>query len=191
MVLYEVFSHSVKKRYLTSLFSKGSIVQLISIVLTLLSPFLIAYFTGGLIWEKLNILSHSLNSKLSKHPPNTKGFWIKNKFYVEQPRVNYQYRFIALLESSDSLYVASSFDNINQIYTNEYRPSIRSVNEVDLDNNGYKESLDMTISINGIDTTTMVIQSVKLILLLNVNLTVSVTSSIKLKILKQYLTNSI
>lgn len=48
MVLYEVFSHEEKKRYKTNIFSKASLFQLICIVLTYLSPFLIAYFTGGI-----------------------------------------------------------------------------------------------------------------------------------------------
>ena len=47
MVLYEVFSHSEVRRYKASIVSKASLVQIITIVLSLLSPFLIAYFTGG------------------------------------------------------------------------------------------------------------------------------------------------
>ena len=48
MVLYEVFSHAKYTRYKTNIFSKASLVQLITITLALLSPFLIAYFTGGI-----------------------------------------------------------------------------------------------------------------------------------------------
>ena len=47
MVLYEVFSHSVVKRYKTSILSKASLIQLICTVLALLSPFLVAYFANG------------------------------------------------------------------------------------------------------------------------------------------------
>ena len=47
MVLYEVFSHSINKRYKTSILSTGSFIQLICTVLALLSPFLIAYFANG------------------------------------------------------------------------------------------------------------------------------------------------
>jgi hypothetical protein len=55
MVYYEVFSHPIYKRYKTTVVSKASILQVITIVLTLLSPFLIAYFTGGL-FLLLNLL---------------------------------------------------------------------------------------------------------------------------------------
>lgn len=48
MVYYEVFSHSLVKRYKTSLISKASLVQLVCIVLTFLSPFLVAYFANGM-----------------------------------------------------------------------------------------------------------------------------------------------
>lgn len=101
MVLYEVFSHSIKKRYKTSIFSKATIVQLISIVLTYLSPFLIAYFTGG--------------------------FWIKEKSFTEMPDIKFQYRYIVLLEGDDSTYISSSYESINQIYENEFRSSVRIV----------------------------------------------------------------
>jgi hypothetical protein len=47
MVLYQVFSQSVVKRYRTSIVSKASLVQLICVVLAFLSPFLIAYFANG------------------------------------------------------------------------------------------------------------------------------------------------
>lgn len=101
MVLYEVFSHSVKKRYKTSIFTKASIIQLISIVLTYLSPFLIAYFTGG--------------------------FWIKEKSFTESPDIKFQYRYIAILEGDNGMFISSSYESINQIYQNEYRSSVRTV----------------------------------------------------------------
>lgn len=101
MVFYEVFSHSIKKRYKTSLFTKATIVQLISIVLTFLSPFLIAYFTGG--------------------------FWIKQKSFTEMPDIKFQYRYIVILEGDDNIYISSSYESINQIYENEFRSSVRIV----------------------------------------------------------------
>ena len=47
MVFYEVFSHPELRIYKTTLVSKATLVQLIAICISLLSPFLIAYFTGG------------------------------------------------------------------------------------------------------------------------------------------------
>lgn len=102
MVLYEVFSHSVKIRYLTSIFSRASIVQFVCIVLSLLGPFLVAYYTGG--------------------------FWIKDKQFIEQARTNFQYRYICILEDDSNVYLSSSYENVNQIYINDYKPSIRTVN---------------------------------------------------------------
>ena len=57
MVLYEVFSNPELKRYKTSVLSRASIIQLICIVLTFLSPFLIAYFTGGWcrVWSSIKV----------------------------------------------------------------------------------------------------------------------------------------
>lgn len=48
MVLYQVYSHEIKKRYKSNIFSKASIVQFICVVLSLLGPFLIAYYMTGL-----------------------------------------------------------------------------------------------------------------------------------------------
>ena len=109
------------------------------------------------------------------------GFWIKNKVYVEQPVVNYQYRFIVLLESADTTYLASSYENINQIYSNEFRSSIRSVNEIDPDSNGYKSALSLNITIGGIDSTTNNIRNAKILLLFNVGLSVSLAILATLK----------
>lgn len=140
MVLYEVFSHSQVLRYRTSLFSKASLVQIICIVLSLLSPFLIAYFTGG--------------------------FWIKEKTYTEQPIVQFQYRFIALLEGENNAYLSSSYENINQIYSNEFRPSVRTINEEDSNEDGINDILNLDIYISGIPSIET-ITSVKLLLLFN------------------------
>ena len=56
MVLYEVFSHSIVKRYKTSILSKASLIQLICIVITTLSPFLIAYFANGKLRKLINLI---------------------------------------------------------------------------------------------------------------------------------------
>ena len=101
MVFYEVFSHPELRRYKTSVFSKATIVQLICVVITLLCPFLIAYFSGG--------------------------FWIKNKIALEQPAVNFQYRYLVLLETANSFYFTSSYDNVNQIYMDAFLPAMRTV----------------------------------------------------------------
>ena len=93
--------------------------------------------------------------------------------YLEQPRVNFQYRFIMLLESAiDGTYLASSFDSVNQIYSNEFRPSIRLVNEIDTNGDGFTDQLDLSIQVSGINPTTNTIRSVKLLLLFNVALSV-------------------
>lgn len=145
MVLYEVFSHSIVARYRTSLFSKASLVQIICIVLTFLSPFLVAYFTGG--------------------------FWIKQKAFTEQPIISFQYRFIALLEGINGAYLSSSYENINQIYSNEFRPSVRTILEIDENEDGYNDELNFEIYISGIASTES-IQSVKLLLLFNNSLAI-------------------
>ncbi|RNA25571.1 transmembrane protein -like [Brachionus plicatilis] len=151
MVLYEVFSHSIKKRYKTSIFTKASIIQLLSIVLTYLSPFLIAYFTGG--------------------------FWIKEKAFTETPDIKFQYRYIAILEGESNLYISSSYESINQIYQNEYRSSVRIINELDTDDDGFPDLLEFNLLISGVPIDT--ITNVKLMLLFNS--TISVISNLKLE----------
>lgn len=148
MVLYEVFSHAKYKRYKTNIFSKASIVQLVSIVLSLLSPFLIAYFTGG--------------------------FWIYEKTSTEKPTVNFQYRFIAILNGNNDFYLASSYDTINEIYSSNYRPHVINVEEAN-SNNGYIDCLKLSIFISGIPPSELV-NNAKLLLLFNSSL--STTSDV-------------
>ena len=119
MVFYEVFSHPELRRYKTTIFSKASLVQLICIVLTYLSPFLIAYFCGGIDLRMIKIFSY-INFWFE-------GFWIKEKINSEQPAIYFQYRYIILLETDNNIYLSSSFDNLNQIYSNEYLPNVRTV----------------------------------------------------------------
>jgi transmembrane protein 231 len=145
MALYEVFSHTEKKRYKTSVFSKASLVQLICIVLTFLSPFLIAYFTGG--------------------------FWIKEKTFTEQPQINFQYRFIILLESETNVYLTSTYEHINEIYSQEFKPSIRTVTEEDTNDDGYIDTLNLNVHISGIDSSAN-IRNAKILLLFKVKLLV-------------------
>ena len=57
------------------------------------------------------------------------GFWIKEKLYSEQPRINFQYRYIAVAEGDAGLYLASSYENVNQIFSNEYRPAVLNVRD--------------------------------------------------------------
>lgn len=104
MPFYEVFSHAELRRYKATYVSKATVVQIICIVLTCLSPFFITYFSNG--------------------------FWITEESYSEQPLIQYKYRFIALFETSNNFIVSSSFDNINDIYSNHYRGSYRTVSAI-------------------------------------------------------------
>jgi hypothetical protein len=167
MVLYEVFSHAKYTRYKTNIFSKASLVQAISITLSLLGPFLIAYFMGG--------------------------FWIQEKICTEKPIVNFQYRFLAILETDTSFYLSSSFESLNEIYGNNYRPFDLNVNdisdvlvcnsfyfnifdvkvrEIDSNDDNYKDYVKINIFINGIDPTN-IIKNVRLIFVFNNSLSVS------------------
>jgi hypothetical protein len=102
MIIYEVYSHSVQKIYKTNLLSRASLFQLITITLTYLSPFLIAYFTNG--------------------------FWITHSEYTEQPTVCYKYKYILLLETNrNNFLVSSSFQNINDVFASHYRSSFKTV----------------------------------------------------------------
>jgi hypothetical protein len=85
MVLYEVFSHAKYTRYKTNIFSKASLVQLITITLALLSPFLIAYFTGGIYItsniKRMNllikiILSIKDSGSMKKHLPKKQTLYM-------------------------------------------------------------------------------------------------------------------
>ncbi|CAF1047757.1 unnamed protein product [Brachionus calyciflorus] len=141
----------ISKESFSTIVSKATLVQIITITLTYLSPFLIAYFTGG--------------------------FWIKEKTFTEQAEVKFQYRFIALLEGETNTYISSSYESINQIYSNEYRPSVRTITELDTNEDGINDLLELSIFISGIPIDT--ITNIKLILLFNS--TLSAYSKLKLE----------
>jgi hypothetical protein len=102
MIVYEVYSHSIQKIYKTNLLSRGTLFQLITITLTYLSPFLIAYYTNG--------------------------FWIVHSEYTEQPTVHFKYKYIVLLETDQNDFlVSSSFQNINDVFASHYRSTYKTV----------------------------------------------------------------
>jgi hypothetical protein len=90
--------------------------------------------------------------------------------FTEKPEISFQYRYIAILESEANTYVSSSFSNVNEIYVDEYRPSIRSVQEIDTDDDGINDQLKFNMFVSGINDN---IKSVKLLLLFNTTLSVT------------------
>lgn len=140
MVFYEVFSHPELRRYKASIFSKATIIQIFSIIVTFLCPFLIAYFSGG--------------------------FWIKEKYSLERSTVNFQYRYLAFFETDTNFYLSSSYENVNQIYADAYIPAVRTIYETDDDNDGKFDQLQMDILVSGIPSN-QIVKSVKLLLMFN------------------------
>lgn len=144
MVFYEVFSHPELRRYKATIFSKATIVQLVCIIITLLCPFLITYFAGG--------------------------FWIKEKVATEHAEIKFQYRYIAFFETDSNFYLTSSYDNINQIYSDSYLPNVRTIVEIDSNDNLKNDWLEFDLFVSGIPKAEIV-KTVKLLLFFNNTLT--------------------
>ncbi len=133
-----------------------------------------------------------------------KGFWIKEKIGTEQPIIQFQYRYIILIETDKNVHLSSSFDNLNQIYSNEFLPVVRTVRfqffkeflkyilinfhkkvyESDSNNDGAVDTLQVSFLMSGLEAET--VQDIKILLLFNTTLSVS-TFLIQLHIIKYQL----
>lgn len=143
MTLFEVFSHSIRRKYKTSVCSKATVFYVIASLLTFIPPLLITY--------------------------RSQGFWKKINFYREQPDVHFKHKMLLLLETKDpeQLIFWSSFPNLNQLMSKRMRiPTIEN-REEDVDRDGRNDRLHMNINVPVADEEVL---SVKLILIFDYKL---------------------
>ncbi|XP_030044592.1 transmembrane protein 231 isoform X2 [Microcaecilia unicolor] len=97
MALYEVYSHPKLIKYKTSICSKATLFMLILLVLTYISPLLVAF--------------------------RSQGFWLKKSSYEEQPTIRFQYEvlLIVLTGSSGSYAAWSTFPSFNSLQGDNLR----------------------------------------------------------------------
>lgn len=112
MVLYEIYSHPIVKRYKASIFSKATFFQVVTFILTVICPLLIAY--------------------------RSQGFWVKTSTYKEQPLVNYKHQYLIHLHSNtaDQYFVWSSFPGFNNVEQDHLRIGYIQSHQTDYNNDG-------------------------------------------------------
>lgn len=128
MVLYEIFSHSDRFHYRTSLFSLATCFVILCAALTFLPPFLLTYFAGG--------------------------FWVKESTYSEQPRLNFSSKYLVILDNTDSTspFFTSSYAAINSYFSTAFIPSSSVVTPVDSNNDGITDQFSITIQLPSTST---------------------------------------
>lgn len=143
MALFQVFSHSIRRKYKTGACSKATIFYIIASLLTFIPPLLITY--------------------------RSQGFWKKFNIYREQPDIHFKHKMLLLLETKDpeQLIFWSSFSRLNQLMGKRIRiPTIEN-REEDVDRDGRNDGLHMNINIPVGDEEVL---SAKLILLFDYKL---------------------
>ncbi|XP_046842475.1 transmembrane protein 231-like [Xenia sp. Carnegie-2017] len=121
MVMYVIHSHPVIQRYKAHICSKASVFQLILLLFTAFFPLLIAFAS--------------------------KGFWLKESSYKEQPEVHFKHEFIVLLQGLTSRsYVAySTYQKFNNLVNDKLRiPVVKSFEE-DKNRDGKNDVLNFTL----------------------------------------------
>ncbi|XP_012524627.1 transmembrane protein 231 [Monomorium pharaonis] len=116
MAAIEIFSSSVTYKYKSRIHSCASIVAILFIVLSLITPLFIIYNAGGI--------------------------WMKNRMHAETPDVHfiYKYLLIAEIDSFEEPIVCSTFTTYKENDIKDQCALIK-VQEYDLNNDGQKDSL--------------------------------------------------
>ncbi|XP_051548031.1 transmembrane protein 231 [Myxocyprinus asiaticus] len=123
MAFYEVYSHPAVIRYRTCVCTRATLLVLVVLCLTYISPLLVAY--------------------------RSQGFWLKRSSYEEQPIIQFQYDMI-LIGATDTKgsYVAwSTFPNFNRLIGDNLRIPSVSVQEEDRNKDGKSDLLNLQINI--------------------------------------------
>ncbi|XP_045762364.1 transmembrane protein 231 [Maniola jurtina] len=75
MALYKLFSYSVEVQYKSRLLSKATLFTVITTILTIVLPFVVAY--------------------------RSRGFWLKTSYFYEQPLIHSTYDYLLIAETDD------------------------------------------------------------------------------------------
>ncbi|CAE1313410.1 TMEM231 [Acanthosepion pharaonis] len=123
MAIYNVFSHPVLHQYKTHVFSKATVIQVLTILLTFILPLIIVYRSDGL--------------------------WIREIRYREQPKITFKKELIFLLHlSTNQSYVTySTFQNYNNLQQQFLRIPLIKAFEEDITGNGLSDGLQLNLEI--------------------------------------------
>nr|XP_033797369.1 transmembrane protein 231 isoform X2 [Geotrypetes seraphini] len=123
MALYEVYSHPKLIKYKTSVCSKATLFVLLLLVLTYISPLLVAF--------------------------RSQGFWLKQSIYEEQPTIRFQYEvlLIVLTGSSGSYAAWSTFPNFNILQGDNLRIPLVLAREEDKNQDGKMDILHFKLEL--------------------------------------------
>ncbi|XP_033112048.1 transmembrane protein 231-like, partial [Anneissia japonica] len=146
MAVYEVFAHPIQQRYKASFCTKATVFIVVIFLLTLIPPFLIAY--------------------------SSRGFWIKEAIYREQPEVHFKHELLLILETSTSYVAWSTYENFNQLEQSQLVVPVVKTREEDSNRDGKPDQLDYSIQVPLLDT--QEVYSVKLLLIFDYRLYVSI-----------------
>ncbi|XP_014469345.1 PREDICTED: transmembrane protein 231-like [Dinoponera quadriceps] len=141
MAAIEIFSSTVVYKYKSRIYSFASIVVLLFIVLSLITPLFIVYHAGGV--------------------------WMRNRMHAETPDVHFEYKYLLLAEVDpyEAPIVCTTFTTYkeNEIIDQCIMTKVR---ENDLNNDGRKDSLKFEAHFY----TDKPVKSVKLLLFFNFQL---------------------
>ncbi|CAF1586849.1 unnamed protein product [Didymodactylos carnosus] len=131
MTFYEIYSHPVRRHYKAYILSLSTFVLIVVAVLTFLSPFLVAYFTGEFWWKELN--------------------------YSEQPRITYTNKYILLLQSNSGVgSFSSSYTALNTAFQSVFSNGYEICSVEDTDNDGIIDQWKIVLSVPLADSSTSV-----------------------------------
>lgn len=144
MPFFEIYQHPIVKRYRASLFSKATLFQVVTFILTIVLPLITAY------------RSH--------------GFWVKTSVYKEQPLVHFKQQYLIHLHSNlaDQYFVWSSYPGFNALESDHIRIAYIEAHESDYNRDGKPDQLQFqaTIPLTKFET----VHSVKVFLIFDYQL---------------------
>ena len=120
-MLIRVFSRALTTDHYAPVLSRAALLKLCLGLLVLLPPFFIAY--------------------------STKGFWLREEFFQEQPDVQFTREIIVLLHGSSphSLLAWSSIPSFNRLLGNRVRIPLFKFHEEDTDLDGIRDYIDFSL----------------------------------------------
>ncbi|XP_045470128.1 transmembrane protein 231-like [Harmonia axyridis] len=124
MVLIQVHTKSVRTKYKVRLLSKGTLIFVITTVLSIILPFILAY--------------------------KSKGFWMKRDVFYDFPDIRFQGKYIFVASTSNITFpiVCSSYPILKEHFKNFSTCSQIKVREVDYNNNRKIDELFLGLKIN-------------------------------------------
>ncbi|XP_046829062.1 transmembrane protein 231-like isoform X2 [Vespa crabro] len=116
MTAIEIFSNSIYYKYRARIYSLSSLIVLLLVMMSIITPFFLMFNTGG--------------------------FWIKTKTHAETPDISFQYKYLLLMERGIEMapIVCSTFTSYKENNISDDCLIIK-VQEIDTNNDGKKDIL--------------------------------------------------